>query len=84
MTTKIQENVKKRDFSSTLYDPRLNHDQQKSIQRMNDLEHSIKEKDIRIGFGHVIDHNLPSTTTKYVFLVGSPLSHQLALFKGGF
>ena len=45
--------------------------------RAEHLNESQQQKDIRIGFGHVINLNLPLTPTKYGAF---SISYQLALF----
>ena len=80
---------KRKGVSTTLYDPRLysNKEQSSTIQRIKNLKQSLKAKDLRIGFAHILSvEPTPKTiATKYGdFIVGSPLSYQLSLFDANF
>ena len=49
------------------------------------MSQSIKNKDTKIGFGHVIDVTLPTSCTKFGdFSIGPPLSYQLSVFELSF
>ena len=72
-------------ITCTLYDPRENWLLESFSERTKKLSESQQQKDPRIGFGHVINTNLPSTFTKFGnFSIGSPLGYQLALFDPNF
>ena len=56
MSTKII-GEKKKGVSSTLYDPRLNHNKEQAVQanKITNLHNKLNKIDNRIGFSHVID-----------------------------
>ena len=54
MSTNVKRNVNKRGISSTLYDPRLDKNSTNFSQRLDKLHETVKNKNIKIGFGHVI------------------------------
>lgn len=70
MSTKIL-GEKKKGVSSTLFDPRLNHNKNNVLQESNikNLQSTLAKKDNRIGFAHVIDMmstlSLEKKSTKY-------------------
>lgn len=71
-------------ITCTLYDPLKNSDEnfQSRLQRLSE---QIQEKDVRIGFGHVIDTELPISSTGFGnFSIGSALGYQLAPFEENF
>ena len=86
MSTKV-EGDKKKGVSSTLYDPRLYENKSEEIvnKKINNLQEVLRSKDPRIGFAHIINSSNTLNSTKYGdFIVGSPLSYQLAVFEAGF
>ena len=85
MNTAIKKICKSKGVTCTLYNPRINADQDNLMGRIINMNNNLKEKDKRIGFAHVIDYSLPKVNTIYGdSMVGSPLSYQLAVFESNF
>ena len=82
--TATREDSDLKGISCTLYDPLTSSDLNFQ-SRLQTLGEKIQEKDIRIGFGHVINTELPISRTKFGnFSIGSPLGYQLAPFEENF
>ena len=85
MNTAVQKQGTSKGILCTVYDPRINSLQDNNKERIETLNDSIRSKDMRIGFGHVIDQTLPTSSNKFGnFSVGSPLSYQLSTFESNF
>ena len=85
MNTAVQKQETSKGILCTVYDPRINSLQDNNKERIETLNDSIRSKDMRIGFGHVIDQTLPTSSNKFGnFSVGSPLSYQLSTFESNF
>ena len=81
MSCIIQKEYEKKGISSTLlYNPRINDSRENDFARFTELENKLRDEDLRIGYAHCMDASLVATkTTKHgEFVIGSPLSFQLA------
>ena len=75
----VRKNGAKRGISCTLYDPRIDFDQDCFNRKVAIFSQKLRTEDYRIGYGHCI----PNENNEYVdtkfgkFAFGSPLSYQL-------
>ena len=61
MNTSVQKQGKSKGISCTVYDPHINSNRDNITERITKMSQSIKNKDTKIGFGHVIDLTLPTS-----------------------
>ena len=76
MSTTVQKHLESRGIKPTLYDPRLQN--QENTEGIRNVEKQLLDENPMIGFAHVIppDNTIQLVDTKFGFqAVGSPLSY---------
>jgi len=85
MSTTIKKQINKHGINSTLFDPRINHDNTTFQKDILQFKNKLQNEDCRIGFAHCIPDSVNYVKTKFgQFPLGSPLSFHLQPIEDSF